>query len=153
MTKNTFFLALVSEILGRSVATGSIKEQTVDAYYQAVDSGDQHRVRSLLSANFQARLPVSQEPLLTEAFLGFVEQMRLAFPDMRHDVRTATDRQNTLTIEGQFTGTNDGPFNGMPPTHRRVSLPFTSVFEFNTGGMIARLAVTFDPVEMQRQLQ
>ncbi len=81
-----------------------------------------------------------------EALLG-------AFPDLRmEDNRTYECGEAVCVIEWTLTGTHEGEYIGIPPTHRLVELPACSIFTLNADRLIGEEVVYFDAATLLRQL-
>ena len=46
-----------------------------------------------------------------------------AFPDIQYKVKDMACDGDILAVRASFTGTMTGPFRGMPPTGKKVSMP------------------------------
>jgi steroid delta-isomerase-like uncharacterized protein len=72
-----------------------------------------------------------------------------------HSVVNATlvgESDDTVVIEGVWEGTNDGPLGSLPPTGRRVSLPFINVLRFGRDGRVVEGAAFYDQLTLLIQL-
>jgi predicted ester cyclase len=76
---------------------------------------------------------------------------RRAFPDFRFEPRRTSAGGDVVLVEGEFTGTQEGPWRGLPPTGRRVRLPMAVVFEFEGESLVCE-RVYFDLGTVLRQL-
>jgi uncharacterized protein (TIGR02246 family) len=79
-----------------------------------------------------------------------------AFPDGRVQVDDVHVLDDELVIEeGRFTGTHDGVLSGpngdIPPTGRRVSLPYVQLLRIHDGKH-ASFALSFDRLALLEQL-
>jgi len=84
-------------------------------------------------------------------FAGFTE----GFPDSRFDVKRVITSGSTVIAEGNYVGTHTGAFRNpageIPPTRRRVVIPFASVTEVE-GDQISALRVYWDEMGFMHQL-
>ncbi|MBC7776956.1 MAG: ester cyclase [Phycisphaerae bacterium] len=124
----------------------------VKTYFTAVDAGNSTEVEKLLTDNFQANAPFSPQALPKQAWLGVGQGFKAAFPDMKHDILQYIESGSTVVVKGVFKGKNDGPMMGNPATGNNVSLPFTSIFEFDKSWKIKSLDIQFDQKSMEAQL-
>lgn len=61
-----------------------------------------------------------------------------AFPDLSFEVISVAEAGSSrVAAEWLMTGTNNGPFQGLPPTKRKVSLPGADFIEVTAGGIKA----------------
>ena len=59
-----------------------------------------------------------------------------AFPDFHFDVRRMRDADEAVIVEGDFRGTHQGLWRGLPATGRAVDFPVIIVFEFEGDRMV-----------------
>ena len=88
---------------------------------------------------------------------SLLDENKLAFPDFHFDVRRMRDADEAVIVEGDFRGTHQGLWRGLPPTGRAVDFPVLIVFEFegdqmvcertyfNIGTPLRQLGVARDP--------
>jgi predicted ester cyclase len=78
-----------------------------------------------------------------------------AFPDIHVAVAATAEAESVVTIEGRVAGTHQGtlrtPDGDIPPTGRRVDLPFSQHAEVQ-GGSIVSARLYFDRLELLEQL-
>jgi len=74
-----------------------------------------------------------------------------AFPDMHIDVRRCLVDGDTVITEEVLEGTHQGPFAGIAPTGRRISLPIVHVTVVRDGRIVERTAY-HDTAGILRQL-
>lgn len=74
------------------------------------------------------------------------------FPDFKVAIKNMVVHGNKAFIEWNVTGTNTGPFNGNPPTKKKVDVNGFSVWEFNDEGMAVREDAYWDNAVMLTQL-
>ena len=70
-------------------------------------------------------------------------------PDMHFDLQEMVAEGSKVVCIGMMTGTHDGPFHGLPATHRPTAARQIHVLTFNDTGLItehlARLHATTSP--------
>ena len=88
---------------------------------------------------------------------ALLDENKRAFPDFHFDVRRMRDADDAVIVEGDFRGTHQGVWRGLPPTGRAVDFPVIIVFEFegdrmvcertyfNLGTPLTQLGVARDP--------
>jgi steroid delta-isomerase-like uncharacterized protein len=86
-----------------------------------------------------------------DAVGGFLAENRSAFPDFHFDPTRVTSGVDTVLVEGVFTGTQDGPWRGLPATGRRVDFRMAVVFDFDGDDLVCE-RVYFDLGTPLRQL-
>ena len=89
------------------------------------------------------------------ACLAFYGSWFNAFPDAHLDVHRVHITDDVAVEEGTFTGTHKGVLYGqtavVPPTGRRVSLPYIHVLRFRDGKHVS-FNLMFDRLSMLEQL-
>jgi steroid delta-isomerase-like uncharacterized protein len=88
---------------------------------------------------------------------ALLDENKRAFPDFHFEVRRMRDADDAVIVEGDFRGTHQGLWRGLPPTGRAVDFPVIIVFEFegdrmvcertyfNLGTPLTQLGVARDP--------
>src|SRR5262245_41376799 len=120
--------------------------------FQLLQSGDLDACEELLTPDFIANLPGLPEPLHgRQAWRLGVQAMREGFPDLGVDIEDIFGVGDKVAVRLRLHGTHDGPFEGIPPTHRKVS--FTSIEMYRVAGdRIAEEWVSPDMMGLVRQL-
>jgi steroid delta-isomerase-like uncharacterized protein len=62
------------------------------------------------------------------------------------------DAGDTVVAEFTVEGTNDGPFGSLPPSGRRISLPFCEICKFDAGGQVISGGAYYDQFTLLTQL-
>jgi predicted ester cyclase len=77
--------------------------------------------------------------------------MREGFPDLRIDIEDIFGADDKVAVRVHLHGTHEGPFQGIPPTHRPVS--FTSIEIYRVeGDKIAEEWVSPDMISLMQQI-
>jgi predicted SnoaL-like aldol condensation-catalyzing enzyme len=63
----------------------------------------------------------------------FVAIVLKAFPDYHAEVLEVVAECDRVVARVQFTGTNDGPYDGRPPTHNKLSFSTADFFRIANG--------------------
>src|SRR5262249_29242160 len=63
----------------------------------------------------------------------FVTTVLTAFPDYHAEVQELIAEGDKLVARVQFTGTNDGPYDGRPPTHNKLTFSTADFFRIADG--------------------
>src|SRR5215469_5208973 len=56
-----------------------------------------------------------------------------AFPDYHAEILEVVAEGDRVVARVQFTGTNDGPYEGRPPTHNKLSFSTADFFRIDCG--------------------
>lgn len=83
----------------------------------------------------------------------FVNAQFRAFPDWHLERRNTYDFGDTVRIiEWTGTGTHQGEFTGIPPTHRSIEMLGCSIFTLGADGFIGEEVAYTDAATVLRQL-
>jgi steroid delta-isomerase-like uncharacterized protein len=86
-----------------------------------------------------------------DGFKQFLRDFVVAFPD---EIQTFTDvaaDDNLIGVFATYEGTHQGPFNGIPPTGKRVNFHFAGMFTVRDG-KLAEFRVIWDNMTVLAQL-
>jgi steroid delta-isomerase-like uncharacterized protein len=86
-----------------------------------------------------------------EAFRGYVERVRAAFPDWHNHLEELIDAGETIVARLTFSGTHRGELLGVAATGARVEYAGIAIFRLE-GGRIAEAWVVGDTQELWRAL-
>ena len=120
--------------------------------YDSLQRGDLDASADLLTEDFIAHLPGLPEPLHgREIWKLGAQAMRRGFPDLRIDIEDIFGAGDKVAVRVRLYGTHEGPFEGIPPTHRPVS--FTSIEIYRVeGDKIAEEWVSPDMMSLMQQI-
>lgn len=120
--------------------------------YETLQSGDVDALAELITENFIANIPGLPEPLRgREPWRRNVEAMLEGFPDLQIDIDDMFGAGDKVAVLLRFHGTHNGQFQGVPPTHRRVSFSSIEVYRLE-GDKIAEEWVSPDILGLMRQI-
>ena len=63
----------------------------------------------------------------------FIATVLTAFPDYHAEILEVVAEGDRVVARVEFTGTNDGPFDGRPPTHNKLSFNTADFFRIANG--------------------
>lgn len=87
-----------------------------------------------------------------EAIRGFYGDLFSGFPDFWLDIRSRRAADDAIVVEGLFGGTQEGAWMGIPPTGKKVSIPFCAVFTFTADDRIHSEIAYYDRLTLLEQL-
>ena len=127
----------------------------VEQFYERFGEGDLDAATAVFAAEVRITDPglgtVEGLPALHDYLDGFKGPV----PDARAIVERMFEVGDTVIVEGRFTGTNTGPLAGpdgeLPPSGRRVDLPFAD-FARLSDGKIVEYHTYYDQVGLLTQL-
>jgi steroid delta-isomerase-like uncharacterized protein len=86
-----------------------------------------------------------------DAFKGYVERTRAAFPDWHNRIDELIAGRDTVVARLTWSGTHRGELLGIPPTGRRVTYVGAAIFHLDAG-RIASAWVVGDTQELWRAI-
>lgn len=132
------------------VSTGA--EQLLEEYMAIWNERDFSKIPDVVSESFVRVSPVAGDDVKghdgLEEFLRGLEGSFSNF-QITHEAELIGDV--IVMFESTFTGTHDGEFNDIPPTHETVEVPNMSILELENG-KIREHRTYYDPQEFAAQL-
>jgi steroid delta-isomerase-like uncharacterized protein len=96
--------------------------------------------------------PNQPEPLQgSQGILSYVAQVRVGFPDFELRVKQTVTQGNQLVAEWVCTGTQNGEFQGIAPTGRRVQVLGIAINRIENGQIVEEHTY-FDRLGLLEQL-
>jgi predicted ester cyclase len=120
-----------------------------DELFNAHDLGRVEDFIAAGSVNHNARAGTPNGPAGAREIF---ERLWTGFPDMRFDVAAMVAEGDKVACIGTMTGTHDGPFQGMEPTHKQTSARHIHVLTFDGAGLIVDHLAVRDDIAMLRQI-
>ena len=127
------------------------REATVRAH---VDAENRHDVRGVIDTFHHACYDVVPLGALSDgaqAVDDFLSGVMTGFTDFAAHTPTMHHSDRAVIVEGSFTGTQTGPWAGLPPSGRAVDVRFCAIFDFDDDRMLCE-RLYFDLATMMRQL-
>lgn len=87
-----------------------------------------------------------------DAFKAAYEMYAAAFPDFQTTIDIIIAEANYVMVYGLATGTHEGAFMGLPPTHKKLRWTGIAIYRFNDDGMIDGRWQEFDGLGLFTQL-
>ena len=94
---------------------------------------------------------LAPQPFGPEEMKGTVGMVTAGFPDNRHEVEDVIAEGDTVVLRCTLTGTNDGPFMGMPATGKKIKVNEIHIYRLKDGKAVEH-RVGRDDLGAMRQL-
>jgi steroid delta-isomerase-like uncharacterized protein len=121
-------------------------------YFDAWNRRDPEAIAETLAPDGTYADPNVPAGLGAAATADYARGLFSAFPDLAFEVGSAAEcGGGTVAAQWLMTGTNDGPFQGLPPSGRPVRLPGAD-FITTDGGRLRSVVGYFDTAVLPRQL-
>ena len=121
----------------------------IEVFNERDDAGE----ADVRAQDYVAYAPASLEPapLDGEAWTRFLAGFVEGFPDLQITVEDAVGEGDLVAQRVHFEGTHTGEFQGLPPTHRRVSFSGLELNRF-VDGRVAEHWFQLDSLTLLQQL-
>jgi len=70
-----------------------------------------------------------------------IRALRGWFSDLRLDIEDIVAHEDMVWFRNRATGTNDGPFMGFPPTHRKIDITVIDIVRIKDGRIVEHWGV------------
>ncbi|WP_096391420.1 ester cyclase [Halopenitus persicus] len=71
-----------------------------------------------------------------EPFIEALQRLHEAFPDSEVHIGELIAENDIVAFEGTMTGTHEGPFKGIEPTHERIEIPGNAMHRVRDGQIV-----------------
>ena len=114
-------------------------EKLASRYFEEIMSqGKLDVIQEILDPSFAFIIPTQPEPIAGyEAFTGFVQYLRNAFPDIKFSVLRQTSEGNKVASRWSIEGTHKGEFLGAAPTGNSIKDYGIDIFTIRHGKIVS----------------
>ncbi|HUN64011.1 MAG TPA: ester cyclase [Candidatus Sulfotelmatobacter sp.] len=124
----------------------------VEQLYDALNAHDLDRLAKLYDDSYLLECDSFPAPIRgPEGAKRTTATYLTAFPDLQFEILQMIATGDHVVTRWRATGTNNGEFNGNPPTGRRVCINGCSVSEIRNGRMV-KSVMYFDQLSLLRPL-
>ena len=95
--------------------------------------------------------PWSEHHLGRDQVRSYYETLLKVAPDLKIDVQKHHVTDEAVILEVVISGTQRGPWRGLPPTGRYLEFPLCGVFTFGDDGKLAGERIYYDRATVLRQ--
>ena len=127
----------------------AVSRRWIEVFNERDDAGE----ADVRTKDYVAYAPVSLEPapLDSEAWTRFLAGFVEAFPDLQITVEGAVGEGDLVAQRVHFEGTHTGEFQGLPPTHGKVTFSGLELNRF-VDGRVAEHWFQMDSLRLLQQL-
>jgi len=118
---------------------------------KGINGGDDKVIEEIVAPGFKSREGESVHVLGIEGFKELATTLHTAFPDGRLVIEDIIAEGDKVVIWAYFTGTHEGPLEGMPPTGKRVKVVDVDLYRLENGKVVESWA-HMDELGMMQQL-
>jgi steroid delta-isomerase-like uncharacterized protein len=123
------------------------------------DKGDTAAIAEYMAADFVEHNPSPEQQPGIDGFKKMMVEFRAAYPDMKTNIEDIFASGDKVTVRYTMSGTNSGPFMGMPATNKKISIEGIDILrledgkakehwgQFDAMGMMTQLGLMKPPAE------
>ena len=119
---------------------------------EAVNKGDLNILNEVFAPDVKDHDPAPDQGKGPEGFIKFFTQFRNAFPDLKIAVEQMVADEDKVAIAYTVTGTQEGPFQGIPPTGRKIKARGVQIAKFNSDGKVTERWGSSDEAGILQQI-
>ncbi len=119
---------------------------------EAINKGNLEEFRNVFAADVKDHDPAPDQGKGPEGFIGFFTQLRHAFPDLKVAVEHMVADEENVAIAYTMTGTQEGPFQGIPATGKKIKARGMQIAKFNADAKITERWGSSDEMGILQQL-
>jgi predicted ester cyclase len=120
-------------------------------FEEVVSAGNLTVADELLAPNYVLHFPGMPGPVDHEGHKNLVRMFQAAFPDWRETVEDVIAEGDKVVIRVTGTGTHEGEFQGIPPSHARVTATGIGIGRIQNS-RIAEAWAAYDALGLMQQL-
>jgi len=117
------------------------KQANIEAqtkFGEAINTGNLEAMHNLVAVDSIEHDPAPGQAKGAQGYIDFFTKMRAAFPDMKVEVEQLVADDDNIAFAYTLTGTHEGDFNGLPPTHKKIKVRGLQISKFKDGKMVER---------------
>ena len=107
-------------------------------YFAACQANDQAALEDVLAPDFVAHHAGLPGPLSRETLLHSIDAFSRAFSDQEYTILAQIAEGESVATRVTWRATHSGPFQGLPPTGKRVAVSGTSIAHIKDGKIVER---------------
>jgi steroid delta-isomerase-like uncharacterized protein len=120
-------------------------------FYEGVSAGNLNVIDELLADDFVEHEDFPGIEPNKEGVRQFFTLFRSSFPDLAMEAHEVVVEGDLLCVRGTMSGTHEGEFMGLPPTHKRFEFEGFDMVRIRDGLVTEHWGV-FDSMAMMQQL-
>ena len=87
-----------------------------------------------------------------ESVRSYYDDLLTSLPDLHIEIKRCLATEEGVALEVRISGTQLGPWRGLPPTGRPVNFPLCGIFSFDDEGRLAGERIYYDRGSVLRQV-
>lgn len=119
---------------------------------EAINTGHLDELKDAFAPGVKDHDPAPDQGSGPEGFVKFFTEFRQAFPDLKIAVEEMVADEDKVAMAYTITGTQDGPFQGIPATGRKIKARGVQIAKFNSDGKITERWGSSDEAGIMQQI-
>lgn len=119
---------------------------------EAINKGNLEEFHQIFAPGVVDHDPAPDQGKGPEGFIGFFTQFRTAFPDLKVAVDHMVADEDNVAIAYTVTGTQNGPFQGIPATGKKIKARGMQIAKFDTNARIVERWGASDEAGIMQQI-
>ncbi len=119
---------------------------------EAINKGNLEVLNEVFASNVVDHDPAPDQGKGPEGFIGFFTQFRHAFPDLKIAVEHMVADEDNVAIAYTITGTQEGAFQGIPATGRKIKARGMQIAKYDANGRITERWGSSDEAGILQQI-
>ena len=119
---------------------------------EAINKGKLEELRDYFAKDVVDHDPAPDQAKGPEGFVGFFTQFRTAFPDLKIAVEHMVTDEDNVAMAYTITGTQQGPFQGIPATGKKIKARGMQIAKFNSDAQIKERWGSSDVMGIMQQI-
>ena len=119
---------------------------------EAINNGRLEEFHEIFAADVVDHDPAPDQGKGPEGFISFFTHFRRAFPDLKIVVEHMVADEDNVAIAYTVTGTQEGPFQGISPTGKKIKARGMQITKFDSSAKIKERWGSSDELGIMQQL-
>ena len=119
---------------------------------EAINKGNLDELKQYFAADVKDHDPAPDQSQGPDGFIQFFTEFRTAFPDLKIAVEHIVADDNNVAFAYTITGTQEGPFQGIPATGKKIKARGMQIGRYNQSGQIVERWGSSDEAGIMQQL-
>ena len=119
---------------------------------EAINKGNLEEFHQIFATDVKDHDPAPDQGKGPEGFIGFFTQFRHAFPDLKIAVEHMVADDDNVAIAYTVTGTQEGPFEGIPATGKKIKIRGMQIAKFDSNAKIKERWGSSDQLGILQQI-
>ena len=105
------------------------------SFYPLFEKGDWAGIEAIVAPEFKDHSPMIPEGTASnrDSLMKYLKMTKEGYPDLKFEVMHVAGVDDMVFVHYRFTGTNTGPFMGMPATNKKIDYTGVDLLKIKDG--------------------